>query len=184
MIAVTVRGPPQAGALPAHGIGAELSITKKLEELFEDCPTGIVPSVRGDGTVKNVSTGSVLLTASALSGTDGTLVICGLVIPSTAVRNPLGPVAGAKITCTEHDAPPAIVNDVKLAQLPLLTEKSAVSPVMVTLAAAAVVVGLESVTFLRLEVPFVPIATGPIATDPGETFSAFVPATVPLICIV
>jgi hypothetical protein len=101
---------------------------------------------------------------------------------SVAVRSPLGPTAGPKVTETKHDAPPATEKGGRLAQDPLLTEKSVASPVMFKpLTVTAVVVGLLSVMFFRLEVPEVPIATGPIAIDAGETFSAFVPATVPVI---
>jgi hypothetical protein len=141
-----------------------------------------VPKLRGEGTLKNVSAGSVLLTASAVNGIDGMFATCGLVIVSVAVRNPLGPAAGPKITWKKHDAPPATVNGGRLAQDPLLTEKSVVSPVMFKpLTVAAVVVGLLSIMFFKLEVPEVPIATGPIAIEVGETFNAFVPATVPVI---
>ena len=101
---------------------------------------------------------------------------------SVAVRSPLGPEAGPKITDTKQDAPPAIENGGRLAQDPLLMEKSVVSPVMLKpLTVTEFVVGLLNIMFFKLEVPEVPIATGPIAIEAGETFNAFVPATVPVI---
>ena len=101
---------------------------------------------------------------------------------SVAVRSPLGPAAGPKVTDTKQDAPPAIENGGRLAQDPLLIEKSVLSPVMLKpFTVTEFVVGLLSAMFFRLEVPEVPIATGPIAIELGETFNAFVPATVPVI---
>ena len=98
------------------------------------------------------------------------------------MRNPLGPTAGPKVTDTKHDPPAAILNGGRLAHDPLLTEKSVVSPVMLKpVTVTALVPGLLRVMFLKLELPEVPIATGPMAIEAGETFNEFAPATVPVI---